>query len=206
MLTIQTDRYTCNKCFVSKPASDFSEMTKALAKAGMHDDVYCMTCITELFNSRVGGDEAVSKLKEENDAQREKFRLPGQEERKRADLRWGRAMHSSELITRLRRLIPSLYVQNGNIPGDLSLYDVRNTRVEYLGYMHEGEMPEFSIVHTDRDDMPVREQRGWRTVLLRLVRAKVLTEQQVNEAFGEPCSGEASRFYREEIHKIRNAK
>ena len=51
----------------------------------------------------------------------------------------------------------------------------------YVCSFQKGLMPEWSIIHTDRADLPVKEQRGWRTVLIRLLKGRYLNFNQVSE-------------------------
>jgi hypothetical protein len=65
-------------------------------------------------------------------------------------------------------------------------------------------MPEFSIIEYGPQDQPIKEtKRGWRTVLLRLIRADIITERQVNEKFGY-ASGPASVPYLRQLYQHRN--
>jgi hypothetical protein len=64
--------------------------------------------------------------------------------------------------------------------------------------------PEWSLMHFDQYDVPICERyRGWRTALLHLVRMEVLTEQEVNRAFGPVPITPVSLLYRAVMHKKR---
>jgi hypothetical protein len=59
--------------------------------------------------------------------------------------------------------------------------------------------PEYSVMRFDEYDVPREEKyRGWRTTLLALIFAEVITEKEATEAFG-PAVGPASEFYREQL-------
>lgn len=63
--------------------------------------------------------------------------------------------------------------------------------------------PEYSIMRFDEYDVPVDEKyRGWRTALIALVQCKVLTEAEVERAFG-PAKTPAGEFYREQMYRLR---
>lgn len=64
--------------------------------------------------------------------------------------------------------------------------------------------PEWSLMHFDQFDVPMKERyRGWRTALLKLILAGVLTEDEVNRAFGPVVQNEASELYRETLQSYR---
>lgn len=202
MLIPSQDRLFCPRCQCWKPETDFSSISRAQNRAGDPDGM-CQSCITALYNSRLGRDEVEGYLKEDEDRRLANKRLPGQEERKESPARWGRAMHSSEFINRLRQIIPNLHVRDGNIPGDISLYKVFGDSVDYVCYLTSGIMPEYEIVRVDEHNLPVGSKRGWRTVLLRLIKSGLVTEEQAIKCFGHPSNGEAARFYLAELQSHR---
>lgn len=59
--------------------------------------------------------------------------------------------------------------------------------------------PEYSLMRFNQYDVPTEERyRGWRTALLVLIVAQVVTEEEALKAFG-PAIGPASEFYREQL-------
>jgi hypothetical protein len=126
--------------------------------------------------------------------------------------RSGRWMHYSDFIYHLRKLIgqDKLYIIDGNIEGELALYKVfgcpqkEGKTFEYLFFMPTGYLPEYSIWEFKEFNIPVREtNRGWRTILLRLIRSKLVTERETEIIFGK-AEGKASVMYRRELFKFRN--
>lgn len=74
----------------------------------------------------------------------------------------------------------------------------RNGRrtAQYLTYLQWPQGPEWSLMRFDSFDVPtVEKYRGWRTALLKMIIEGVLTEEEVNRAFGEPPVNEASELY-----------
>jgi hypothetical protein len=68
----------------------------------------------------------------------------------------------------------------------------------YLSSFDKGEMPEFSFILCDYQEIPEQEVRGWRTVLVRLLTLRALTWRQVKEEFDDPISDlNARRWYAE---------
>lgn len=67
--------------------------------------------------------------------------------------------------------------------------------------------PEWSLMYFDQMDIPVRERyRGWRTAILALITNDVLTEDEVDRAFGPVVLNEASELYREQLQQYRERK
>jgi len=138
-----------------------------------------------------------------------------------APRRWGRALHHSEIIARLRRLIPGLHVQPAMQANRLSLYIWdRNEKFEaktggtvFLAWMEKGWSPEYEIDIVNDVKVAIGQKRGWRTVLQRMicrrdmttfVPTSVVTEEQALAEFGYPTNGPTSSNYREALYKFRN--
>lgn len=95
----------------------------------------------------------------------------------------GKPLHSSEIIKRLRSL-------NANLTFEVALADSRFMGVYFKGKhqfgMESGYSPEFSVLHRDDEGHFYKETRGWRTILARLIRTRLITEPQANKVFGAP--------------------
>jgi len=68
--------------------------------------------------------------------------------------------------------------------------------------------PEWSLLYFDAFDVPITEKhRGWRTALLQMILADVLTEDEVNRAFGPVPLHFVSLHYRQQLqtHRARRA-
>ncbi len=75
---------------------------------------------------------------------------------------------------------------------------------QYCTYLQYPVSPEWSVMRFDEFDVPTSEKyRGWRTALLRLMQEEVLTEEEVNKAFGEPPVNAASELYFEYLAELR---
>lgn len=139
-----------------------------------------------------------------------KQRWENQEDYEDDEARQGKWMHSGELICRIKKLVPNIYIRDGNFEGDLAVYKIypspreNGLDFEYMFYIPTGWLPENSLIEFDDRDVPVREkQRGWRTPLLRLIKAKMLTEEDCREEFGDPTPG-ANVVWDRELCKYRN--
>src|SRR5690242_12247226 len=104
--------------------------------------------------------------------------------------RRGVCLHSSDLIFKLQRLNPHLFVQQQvNFPDDWRLYLDCGGRIQYLSAVPKGWMTEFSYGIMDDRNLPVEERRGWRTVVLLCLMKGALTWTQVLKSFGDPKDG-----------------
>lgn len=139
-------------------------------------------------------------------------RWENQDEYRCDEARIGRPMAHTEFLSVVRQLVPSLYVTEGRIIGHLSIfrtYPCPQTRLEgrdfeYLFYCPMGVLPEYSIIEFNHLDVPVREtKRGWRTILLRLIKARLLNEETANKVFGRP-EGIASAAYNRQLKQARS--
>ena len=104
--------------------------------------------------------------------------------------RKGVVIHSSDLIFRLQRLNPHIFVQQSyNFENDWGLYLSALGRIQFLTGMPKGWLTEFSYALVDDRDLPTEERRGWRTVLIYCLMKGAITWKQVLAEFGEPQDG-----------------
>lgn len=172
----------------------------------------CMQCEAE---PKLTMEEHLSRLKEKNfnSEGTKRQRHPDQENLKLTDARLGRPMHCSEFLLRLQRLVPSLFVKEGGIVGDLGLYLVAETpqtkwggkNFKYYGFLSYEMLPEFSRYEfeTARDVMIRESERGWRTPLLRFIKDGVITEEQCRKEFGA-AAGSGSLTWHKTLWNYRN--
>lgn len=132
----------------------------------------------------------------------------------------GETMDYSLFLQKLHKIYPNLYITPGmvtvdGIPCDISLYATSGVgksewggnSFRYLGYLTIGPMPEYTEYEFDSRDILLRATRvGWRSVLLRFIKARVLTEEQVNKEFGPPSGLADSTLWFKKLHQYRNAK
>ncbi|MFZ3216330.1 MAG: hypothetical protein WA192_09760, partial [Candidatus Acidiferrales bacterium] len=99
--------------------------------------------------------------------------------------RKGECMHHSDLIFRLQKLNPHIFVQQQiNFPDDWGLYTSAYGRIQFLTGFPKGWLTEFSYALVDDRDLPTEERRGWRTVLVYLMMKGAITWEQVLAEFG----------------------
>jgi hypothetical protein len=66
--------------------------------------------------------------------------------------------------------------------------------------------PEWSVMRFSEYGVAIKEKfRGWRTAMLVLIAAEILTEEEVDRAFGPPV-GEAGAWYRQTLKSYRQIK
>lgn len=170
----------------------------------------CYECETA---PRMSNGEHLARLREQNynSSAVKKQRWQNQEDFENEEARQGRWMQSGEFISRLKRVVPNLFITEGNFLGDLAVYrtypcpqpDLDGNDFKYLFYLPTGWMPENSFIEFDERDIPIREKkRGWRTPLLRLIKAGLLTEQACDEEFGRPTPG-ADAVWDREMYRLR---
>ena len=142
---------------------------------------------------RMSTEEHLYSQREKNYAAASKQRWAHQDDYRDDAARLGNTMQHNDFLVKLLRVVPNLYVTEGRIEGDLALYRtyggpqerLNGNSFEYLFYMPKGLLPEFSQYEFDDRDVIVKEsRRGWRTVLLRLIKSGMITEEKVNQVFG----------------------
>jgi hypothetical protein len=145
--------------------------------------------VDKLKKMMLSADEAVCAKQEELvDIRQKKGRKEEWEEFVDAKRRMGRVLHHSEIIRRLRGIIPGLLVDRAAQVNRLSLYVVKNTPVAeikdyplenkgmafvdvpyFISFLELGESPEYEIDLTNDVQVAIAQKRGYRTLLLRLI-------------------------------------
>jgi len=182
-----------------------------------------------LRKQMLSSEEAVEAKQEELDNSRiKKSRKKDWEEFVDEKRRMGHALHHSEILPRLHRLIPNLEVRDGRIKDAISLYIWdRNHPFEdpllpggkkvggvvFLGWLKKGYNPEYEIDIVNDVGIARGQKRGWRTLLLRMICRRhpetfaptsLFTEEQALAEFGLPSNGETASEYRRQLYEFRN--
>jgi len=139
--------------------------------------------------------------------------------RENEDMRVVRIMHPHTFIHKLRRAGVDARIEDDRY-GRLWLNDFsRKGRIGISAWMKDEAIgrkvvktvttlqypcgPEYSVMRFNTYNVPTTEKyRGWRTALLTLILADVITEREADQAFG-PAEGEAAHFYRQQAKGIR---
>lgn len=197
----------CCGCASVKPFGQFRRDSSY--KEGVRD--LCLTCES---SPKLSTYEHTERLRESNynSYAVRKQRWRDQEDFYNDEARTGRYRYHTDILEFIRKTIPDIYVMEGRIVGDLSIFrtfgtpqpDLEGRTFKYLFYIPMGWMPEHSLMEFDNNDIPIKERkRGWRTVLLRLIKTGLTTEQKVNDWFG-PSLGEGSRNWYRQLFIHRN--
>lgn len=162
----------------------------------------------ELGDTRLDPKENVAKLREMALKDASKYRIDNQDEltdKKRSE---GRRLNYDDVLGRLQRIVPDLTAKEGS-PGNLALYCPRTAdQLEaairegsggsgtdlffllnrYVGGLPKEELPEWGYLGIDTSLIATRETiRGWRTILIGLIRAGVVSYNAACEEFGDPA-------------------
>jgi hypothetical protein len=164
------------------------------------------TDINELGDKRLNEKESVIRLREECLAEASVCKIDGQDELEKAERSAGPRMYYTEIISRIRKENPQFYVKDG-IPGNVALYaTVMNEEgipeERYVGGIPKEWLPEYSHVILDSSHLPIREIRGWRSVIIALVKSGVLTYKQAVNQFGEATGSRSTRWH-QQLHKYK---
>ena len=146
----------------------------------------------ELGDKRLDAVEGLAKIKEENKKLSDKNRIPDQDILEKREMALGFPLSPNDFIARIQRLNPRIIVELGGVKNAVAVrYAKLNPETgkyekEYVtGFYVDHPLPEFSSVLVDGKGLPIREIRGWRSVLLALMRQKLLTLKQVELTFGK---------------------
>jgi hypothetical protein len=144
-------------------------------------------------------EEGNFKLREGNQTLIDSKKLPGQSLLENKDMAIGRAMQPSEFIAKLQKLNHKIIVEKGGFPNAVAVRyptwdeDEKKTVRKYVsGFMVNDVLQEFSNITVDAKGLPHREVRGWRSVLLALIKQGILTYPQVKAMFGEALGQRSS--------------
>ena len=166
----------------------------------------CLSCQSA---PRLSMEEHVAKLSAENFNSEavKRQRHPDQEEFRKSELRWGRTMLASEFLMKLKRAVPELYVRPGGVEGDVALYLAapgpqskwEGRDYKYIGWVEFDTLPEHTIyLFDERNDVVAQPlHMGWRSVLLRFIKAGALTEAACDKEFGAPSAGNSAVWYKQ---------
>ena len=139
-----------------------------------------MLVTTEPRRHLISGAEALSRSYEDTDRRIAENRIPDQDSWKESERRIGRSMTHQALGRYVSRSNPAVVMETSLAdPSCAGFYALDGRGKRYLVAFHKGYLPEWSIIETDKADLPVRERRGWRTVLMRLLKQRILSFRQI---------------------------
>lgn len=177
--------------------------------------------INELGDKRLSPDEAVIKEREELLKKASKHRIWGQDELEDAGRTGGARLYYTDVIRRIQKINPSIMIRDGGI-GQVAIYRPKrrdeydwqqfDPKVgcdwrwdhEYVSGMPKDWLPEYSGITLDSSNLPTREFRGWRSVLIALIVARALPYRDVIREFGDPSGDRRSSLWFEQCKKYMN--
>lgn len=176
----------------------------------------------ELGDKRLDPAETVAKKRQECLDMAAKKRLPHQEDLEDQTRALGPRLQFAEMVAKLKRIVPAMVVKDG-LPGNVALYFPRNRKeleeatlawqndkdtfflsYKYVGGFPKTELQEFSTVDVDNAMLATREHRGWRTVVLTLIKQGVVSYNAVVREFGDVGSDQRGWRWREQLRPWRN--
>lgn len=176
-----------------------------------------------LGDSHLNPEETVIKTREKCLSMCANKRIGGQDELEDKERGSGPRLQFTEIISRLKREIPKLRAVDGS-PGNIALYFPRNNKEfaeakqewdfikdefflfhKYVGGFPKQDIPEYSTVEIDTSLLPTRENRGWRSILISLLKQGILSYKQAVHQFGDVGTDQRGWRWREQTHMWRSA-
>jgi hypothetical protein len=176
----------------------------------------------ELGDKRLDPAENVFRQREKALSEASQFKMADQGEMEDPSRQCGPRISHHTLLARLQKLAPQLTAKD-SANNNLALYFPRNTDEldeairegagldsndpvffmsnKYVGGFPKEEIPEYSYVDIDTSKIATREHmRSWRSVLIGLLKAGVISYAQTVQAFGDPANDQRSkRWFRETL-------
>lgn len=172
-----------------------------------------VTDINNLGDTRLDPTESLARSKEDTRRMQKGkgLFLPGQEELEDQELSQGTRLHWQEFLRRLQRANVRLLIRDG-APGNIAIY-IPKTREErnadeydwtkpewwndhrYVTGFPKAWLPEYSSITVNERGLAKRELRGWRSVLIALIRARAVGYRDAVREFGEPTAARGWRWH-----------
>ena len=121
-------------------------------------------------------------LWQDTDKKLEAERIPDQANWKNAERQRGIPFDSNDLIRRVLKMNPSLWVEDSiNCPGHAGFYlvDKYGQKQSANAHFKKGIVFEYSRIFVDAADRPIAVEYGWREVLHRLLKKKLIRWNQI---------------------------
>ena len=152
-----------------------------------------------------GIQEEAQRIHQLNEDAVRKFRFRHQEDYDEKLWTPGRILWMGRFLNLLQKIRPAFFYAEISYLGLRGLGIVEDGKPKYTGMsVQNGNMAEWSLLAVDAHGLPVRERyRGWRTVLLGLIRAEFITEAQCDQVFGKPVGPRSKPWYRG-LYELRN--
>lgn len=150
----------------------------------------------KLGDKLLSPEEALKKSFEDTEKKVARYRLDDHDHLKDAAQRTGKPMSHQDLIRRVTKCNPRIWAEDSlNDKKSIGFYTTRAGVKKYLVAFEKGVLPEFSFILVDTADLPIKEKRGWRTVLHRLLAQGALKWSDIVAIFGD-VDGDGARTQR----------
>lgn len=154
----------------------------------------------DLGDKRLDATENLAKLKEDNLKLASKFKLPDQTVLEDAKMAVGTPMDWHDLVRLLEKMNPKIKCVDGGMANAIAVrYPAMQEDgvfgLKYVTGFYKEVLPEFSNVSTDVRGLVVRENRGWRTVVLHCIYQGIVSYKDAVDVFGEPNGVRSGRWH-----------
>ena len=124
-------------------------------------------------------------LWEDTDKKLEHDRIPNQENWTNPERARGNAIHSSEIILRVRKMNPDIFVLDSPISRERAgFYYISNGLPKFTGaHFQKGMVREHCLIYKDLSNRPTGYELGWREILGRLRRKGLISWEQMKRYF-----------------------
>ena len=167
-----------------------------------------MLTTTTSRQKRLSPQEQLARNYEDTNERLDRYRLADHDTLKDVSQRMGRVMTHNEFIQRVQKVTHNRVWAEDSLSDPTHMvcgfYFVKDGVKKYVCSFDKGWMPEFSFILTDNADLPVKERRGWRTVLTRLLQLGAITWDEVRSAFGDGLSHATADRWAANTRQIRS--
>ncbi len=176
---------------------------------------------SQLGDTHLSPEEAVIREREALLKKASKHRIWGQDVLEDFERTGGARLYYTEVIRRIRNINPAIMIREGS-DGQVAIYRPKRRDEydweqfdpkagadwrwdhEYVSGMPKDWLPEYSGITLDSSNLPTREFRGWRSVLIALIVARALPYRDVIREFGDPSNDRRSVLWFEQLKKYMN--
>lgn len=174
----------------------------------------------ELGDKHLDPKEAVIREREELLHDISGRRAYGQADIEKEERSEGPRMYYSVFLRKLKTLYPQFLVKDG-IPGNVAIYRPKTeaeiindgydlaapkwyNEHKYVTGFPKEHIPEWGHYVNDTDGIALREVRGWRSVLIALIKQGIVTYEAVASEFPDPIHDQRSKYWFEQLHQYMN--
>lgn len=173
---------------------------------------YVETDRNQLGDSHLDEGESLIRERQKSLDLAAKSKIWGQRELEDKERSAGARLSYREVIRRLQNINTQIQVREGS-PGSVAMYrrkkpweyeesDPQDGFFQdhvYVTGCEKHDLPEYPHVTLDTSGLPVREYRGWRSLLIAFIKSGAITYEQSIQAFGNPRGDPRSTRWFEQL-------